>query len=225
VRRAAEPAGAAADDALEPEHVPGVIRNLMDGHYKGVADVRLRIVHADAIAAVELGADQRQASATREVLTADLGAAVDQFAAAVATDAGTLDSAVKSAVETFKEAVASPTADLEVAIAALEEALLAATAPIEIADPAEAAPPPDDAIAAPPDLSADDPIAVLLTSLRDMVEASITAEAADRLLPRLSSYSGEGKAYARFLAIYETMITTAPEDAAPTPDPSIDLSA
>jgi hypothetical protein len=43
----------------------GVIRNLLDGHYKGVADVRLRIVHYEELAAIENG--QLKATAETEV--------------------------------------------------------------------------------------------------------------------------------------------------------------
>jgi hypothetical protein len=37
----------------ESTEVPGVIRNLQKGHFKGVADIRLRLVHAEKLQALE----------------------------------------------------------------------------------------------------------------------------------------------------------------------------
>jgi len=37
----------------ESEKIPGVIRNLLKGHFKGVSDLRLRIVHAEKLQALE----------------------------------------------------------------------------------------------------------------------------------------------------------------------------
>jgi hypothetical protein len=43
----------ANEDIPEGDKTKGVIRNLLDGHYKGVADVRLRIVHFEELAQIE----------------------------------------------------------------------------------------------------------------------------------------------------------------------------
>lgn len=43
----------ANDEIPEGDKTKGVIRNLLDGHYKGVADVRLRIVHFEELAQIE----------------------------------------------------------------------------------------------------------------------------------------------------------------------------
>jgi len=44
---------AAEQEENENGQVDGVIRNLLDGHFKGVADVRLRMNYFDALAAIE----------------------------------------------------------------------------------------------------------------------------------------------------------------------------
>ncbi len=49
----------------EEEELPGVIRNLLEGHYTGVADVRLRINFADVLAAIEQ--EQMQAAAAEQI--------------------------------------------------------------------------------------------------------------------------------------------------------------
>jgi hypothetical protein len=43
----------ANEDIPEGDKTKGVIRNLLDGHYKGVADVRLRIVHFEELSQIE----------------------------------------------------------------------------------------------------------------------------------------------------------------------------
>jgi len=55
------------EPAIEPEEeeLPGVIRNLLAGHYTGVADVRLRINFADELAAIEQ--EQIQAAAAEQI--------------------------------------------------------------------------------------------------------------------------------------------------------------
>ncbi|MHC4737871.1 MAG: hypothetical protein ACYS9Y_03100 [Planctomycetota bacterium] len=49
----------------EEEELPGVIQNLLEGHYTGVADVRLRINFADVLAAIEQ--EQIQAAAAEQI--------------------------------------------------------------------------------------------------------------------------------------------------------------
>jgi hypothetical protein len=208
------------DSSLSPgaDHVPGVIRNLVDGHYSGVADVRLRIVHADRIAELQAADAEREAAAWRASLEVELGAAVDDFAAQVATSDPAAGEPVASAVEAFKEAVATPDADLAAAIGALEEALYAALTPADAADPAE------ESLAETPEQSTADPIAALLTSLRDLISATVSGTSTDAALPPLSEYSGKGKAYARFLEIYQAMDTHADSPLPEATAKSIDLA-
>ncbi|MHC4395750.1 MAG: hypothetical protein ACYS1A_08855 [Planctomycetota bacterium] len=50
---------------VEEEELPGVIQNLLEGHYTGVSDVRLRINFADVLAAIEQ--EQIQAAAAEQI--------------------------------------------------------------------------------------------------------------------------------------------------------------
>ena len=50
---------------VEEEELPGVIRHLMEGHYEGVSDLRLRINFADVLAAIEQ--EQIQAAAAEQI--------------------------------------------------------------------------------------------------------------------------------------------------------------
>lgn len=56
---------ATESEASETEVTKGVIRNLLDGHFKGVADVRLRIIHFDELAAIQ--AEELKAIAEEKV--------------------------------------------------------------------------------------------------------------------------------------------------------------
>jgi hypothetical protein len=59
------------------EHTPGVLRHLADGHYRGVADVRLRSVFHDELAALAAERDVAELSEP-----AGNGAAYAKFLAA-----------------------------------------------------------------------------------------------------------------------------------------------
>lgn len=52
INEAVEPSN---EDSLDDQEVSGVIRLLQEGHFKGVADVRLRINFHDELAAIEAG--------------------------------------------------------------------------------------------------------------------------------------------------------------------------
>ncbi len=92
----------------EDSKVPGVIRNLQNGHYKGFADVRLRIVHAEKLAALQAqqfagaldGAADSLAGALEPVVN-DLMAELDAAAAAA------VDAADPAAIEGEAEVAAT----------------------------------------------------------------------------------------------------------------------
>jgi hypothetical protein len=194
--------------------VPAVVRKLAEGHFKGVADVRLRIVHADAIAAMQLASDQRVSRAARDGVAQELTATVEAFAATTASeDAG-------AAVEAFKKAVATPGTDLLAAIDEMEKALFDATAEVEAEAPVGSTPPAEES-----DVAADDPIAALLVTLRDMVEAANSAALSQALLPPLAEPTGSGKAYARFVEAYEAMRSSQAAGADNGEEHGVDLEA
>lgn len=63
----------------QDNEIKGVIRNLLDGHYKGVADVRLRIVHYDQLQALQY--EQQKTAIGPEIsdLLTAIQAAVDNI--------------------------------------------------------------------------------------------------------------------------------------------------
>jgi hypothetical protein len=120
-------ANVAETDGEEPEGERGVIRLLQEGHFKGVADVRLRINFNDELSQIE--ASQTQAAAEEKVSamlqsvaavvqsflteneltedqTAGLSQAQDDFTQAVNNAENGVD-AVSAAFETFLQALQS----------------------------------------------------------------------------------------------------------------------
>jgi hypothetical protein len=128
--------GRTAEAEQEPGHAAGVLRNLMAGHFKGVADIRLRLNFQEEIA--HLGAEQAREAAPGAVdgLLAGLDAEAarlmegapgeaqelyaafrDQARAAAGSvaegqaEAGTLVAAVRAAFEDFLSALRSRAED------------------------------------------------------------------------------------------------------------------
>lgn len=62
----------------DSESVKGVIKNLLDGHYKGVSDVRLRINHYEELAAIEQSQTQAAASEGIDALLGTVGAGIQE---------------------------------------------------------------------------------------------------------------------------------------------------
>jgi len=206
------------------EKTKGVVRLLQEGHFKGVADVRLRINFADELAAIEhdglagiveeavpglLDAvnaqvdglvasgelSEEQAATVAEAQVA-FNAAVQQLAqdlvAGGGTNTGALTAGIQSAFDTLAEA--------------LEPLLGALNAPEEEAS-AEVLP-------AVEEVPTEEPAqtSILLTFMEDLSGAFSAAleemqgalDNAD-ILPPLSGPSGNGVAYAKFLAVYNEL--------------------
>jgi hypothetical protein len=121
-----------ADDAVAPEiqgapieeaQTPGVLRHLQAGKFKGVADVRLRIVFQKQLA--ELAEQQAKARATEgsETLVANLAVEIKGFS--LATDPAEAEAAVTEAAAVDTEVMAPM--DVDTAIADFQAAVNTAT--------------------------------------------------------------------------------------------------
>ena len=206
---------------------PGVIRNLLSGHFKGVAALRLRINFADQLGALHAAATNNLAGEatasfaseatttmddllTHPGLSGDQQTALAELAEAFLADLAATDGTVTSSTETFDQQLADLRASLEEALAEIEpeSPLVQAEGELEvdmITDEVEAP------LAEPSTLLADARAAV------DYLEAQLAAAiesvvAAPTLLPPLSEPSGNGVAYAKFLAIYEDTAEPVPSD-------------
>ena len=201
----------------------GVLRKLQEGHFKGVADVRLRINFADEIAAAESSATAAAATGALGDLAGAVNTQVTQLAslAEVTDDEQT---ALGDAQAAFSLALADTTAaagetsplDGEAIIDSVQDAfdvLIAALEPLLIPPPPED---PGDPIEPPPDP---------LQALRDAFEAALVdlteALNPESSLPPISPPMGNGVAFEKFMAMYNELHAPAATDPEPElePDP------
>jgi hypothetical protein len=240
------PAGTAEEAPPEQGDANGVLRLLMSGHFKGVADVRLRINFHDELQALQTEAaktaagDQVAAVATAvdaELAALSSAAGMNEEQAAQVAD---LQSAFKAALDEAAQgfqAAESPTVDalaggIQEAFAVLVENLQPLLAP-----PApEAEPEPEPVMETPPSGETEAPPAAdaapeapsPLTGLQQAFETAMQqlreALAADSFLPELSPPSGRGVAYEKFLAIYHDL-WAAPATAPPPAEEPVDIIA
>ncbi len=207
--------------SVTAENVPGVIRLLEAGHFKGVADVRLRINFQDQLAqraadkaadTLRTGADElvkTTASKTDEVLTSfatdeasrdAVGASLDEFSESVDTtlatalEADDLDlDAIRSDLRAVFDDLVGGLRDL---FGPTDAETFGADAIVSVA-PEAGDPPAIDAFeAALAELT--DAFDQALSSLIESVESSL-------YLPDPSPAPGNGSAYDKFLAIYHNL--------------------
>lgn len=181
--------GPVASEPADSE-ISGVLRLLQEGHFSGVADVRLRIVHAERIAALTSEQVSPDIAEPVENIISDTASTVAELAAAsesVSTeqiDATIVDfgDQVTAAIETFQTVVEQDIESLETTLQAAFQSLI---------DQLELAPAADL-----DELSAS--FVASLTSLLTSIEPAST-------LPAISEPNGSGVAFEKFMAIYEQM--------------------
>ena len=240
------------EDVIAPEptadpaegEAKGVVRLLMAGHFKGVADVRLRINFHDQIAAAQAEATRSAAGQAvtnvSDTVDAELGALEsagelsDEQLDALAEHQGTFTEAVTDATETFMGAE-NPAAAGEALTENLQQAFNALTAsfdaliapaaiepedqtPPAVTDPQAPAVPevvePEDqtplVITDPqtPTVTAE-PLAMLKEAFGAAMLDLTAALTETSVLPELSPPTGNGVAYEKFLAEYNSLL--APE--------------
>ena len=262
---------AAVTKAPDGEKQPGVIRHLQEGHFKGVADVRLRIVHAERLAALQQGQTISSIAENAGALTtalssiiADLDAETPVSDEAAGADEATAETtaAAADALGAFEESVAAAVAELEngdttdiaefrdlvqASFAALIEQLGLNEPPVVA--PADDTPVDGEAgeVAASPVTEGDvaeidvlagdievtqtaegeatavdtrDYLAELTAAFQTSLDALLDT-ASESILPPISEPNGNGKAFDKFMAIYEGLQsspvdTDVPVDGEPT---------
>lgn len=230
-------AAAPVEEAEQGEKLPGVLRNLMNGHYKGVADVRLRIVFHDRLAALQEQARQEAAPEKVDEFSSGLAAEFQKLVEDKAP--GGDQEEVQGHVEKFLEIVEASgqgvgtgevqlsalRAALEEAFAALAESLLQhfkQEQPVPGASPeegVEASSLEADGEAGSGVLEATGSEGLWISTLVEELEATLAASldgldaglANVQVLPPLSPDPGTGSAYAKFLAQYQSLQTPPPE--------------
>ena len=204
-------------DGPSGEDEKGVIRLLLEGHFKGVSDVRLRINFNDELTAIE--AAQMQAFSGQKMggVLQSVGGAVDSFLA----DSGlTKEEAVSvsEAKDSFLQAVNEaddPAGAVADAFAAFIGVLQGLVPPPPEPEP-EDVPPPDNGETGPLPPADSGPdwegfIDNLQSSFSGSMDDLTTAVSAVSVLPPLSEPTGNGVAYDKFLAIYNEMRGIVPD--------------
>jgi len=220
----------------DTEKTPGVIRLLQEGHFKGVADVRLRINFFDELSAIDHGNMAQALTANVPAILASVnepleelmasGTLSEEQSATFAEALAAFNDAVNQAAEGFADGESTTasafTSTIQSAFDTLAEALqpvLTALAPAEGEGTAEEV---DEAGAVEDgaentgtgtESSALSALETFLDDLRASFDGAL-AESQDAFtaanpLPELSEPSGNGVAYEKFLAIYNALRTGA----------------
>ena len=215
-------------DEPSSEEEKGVIRLLLQGHFKGVSDVRLRINLNDELTAIEAAQMQAVSGQKMGGVLQSVGGAVDSFLAGNELKLTEKESAaVLEAKNTFLQAVNEaddPAGAVKDAFAALIKILEGLVPPLPQLEP-EDVPPADDGgqdsgtVGGTGDQGGEtDPIPLvqsgpdwqgfidnLQSSFSGAMDDLTTAVSAVSVLPPLSEPNGNGVAYDKFLAIYNEM--------------------
>jgi hypothetical protein len=201
---------------------------LQEGHFKGVADVRLRINFADELAEI-------QQTQNRQIVSKKIGVVLESLSSTLSS--GQLIDAPDALIDPFERAVNESrenyltaevqstgilTSELESAfeklIISLTEALAAAENPEEEDAPVDTT------------MDEDAPVSDLIAGLKAAFSSAmddLTKELSGviNVLPELSEPNGNGVAYDKFLKIYNEMQTPRePVDTTSITDP-LDTSA
>jgi hypothetical protein len=203
----------------------GVIRNLMDGHYKGVADLRLRINFSDELTELEqsqqvdmisertnnlLGQTLEKLSETAEMpLSTEQQQAVDNLAEDLTVDVENLLGGESSKSEDF---LTDLQAVFEEFASALKTSL--SSEPIAAVEPTKDGDVTDGEVSAitetPPQAFMDELQSSFVTAFATLKEELSSLS----LVPELSGHKNQGAAYEKFLSIYQSMSGDQPASSA-----------
>lgn len=208
-------------DEPSGEEEKGVIRLLLEGHFKGVSDVRLRINFNDELTAIEAAQIQAVSGEKMGGVLESVGGGVDSFL----TD-NELTEKEKAAVSDAKDSFLQAVNDADDQAGAVEDAFTAFLMALHGIFEAEEqdVPPADDGgqdsgtdgdtgpiplVESGPDWQ--EFIDNLQSSFSGAMDDLTTAVSAVSVLPPLSEPNGNGIAYDKFLAIYNEMRGIVPE--------------
>jgi len=187
---------------------PGVIRNLLEGHYKGVADIRLRINFYEELTKIEEDTRSAAAQSNLDGFKAAVDAAFDEL---LSSEASLPEQ--ESAIGDLRTQFANDLAKLTLAggvegfmqnvrklTDSLVESVKALFAPVSEEEPAAVSDAEESPAipSAPPTLDFETKLLQAISAFRESVENV-------SVLPPLSEPSGNGAAYEKFLKIYEAM--------------------
>lgn len=191
----------------------GVLRNLLEGHYKGVADVRLRINFFEELAAIEAAKVQTVAAEKVGGVLESVGDVVTDF---VEGDNGLTPEQITAVSElhnTFSQAAGEsqnePAVDLTTAFDDFVVALRNLFTPPEQTPEETTIPETEDVGTTESSSTTEQPWQTFLDNLQSAFSAAsdelTKAVTSLQILPELSEPNGNGVAYEKFLAIYNDL--------------------
>ena len=191
----------------------GVLRNLLDGHFKGVSDVRLRINFFEELAAIEAAKLQTVAAEKVGGVLESVGGVVTPFLEGENELTEEQITSVMELHEAFTQATGEyqnePAADLTSAFEEFVEALRNLFTPPELTPEETAAPETENGDTPESSSTTELPWQTFLENLQSAFTTAsneLTKAVTDlRILPELSEPNGNGVAYEKFLAIYNDL--------------------
>jgi hypothetical protein len=185
----------------------GVLRNLLDGHFKGVSDVRLRINNFEELAAIEAAKLQTVNEEKVGGVMESVGDVVNSFLTGENKPVDEQITSVLELQETFNKAAGEsqnePTADLTTAFDDFVKGLRDLFAP-PVKTPEETTIPETEDVGTtelPWQTFLDNLQPAFTTASDELTKAVIEL----KILPELSEPNGNGVAYEKFLAIYNDL--------------------
>lgn len=214
----------------QSEKASGVMRLLQEGHFRGVSDVRLRINFQDQISALEADEAanrletgvrnltdtlQGELDAFREThvldeelsalfneaseqLLSDIASAVDSYSSGDTIQVDDLITSLQSAFDKFAESIGellvddSPEGDPDATLSGLSGDAISASGGEDVENP-----------------TIDDVLSKFLTEVGETYSSNLDSLRKSlrdvQVLPPLSQPTGNGKAYSKFLAIYDAL--------------------
>lgn len=212
-----EPATTIESEPAETKELSGVLRLLQEGHFKGVADVRLRIAHADRIAALESEQTQANITDSSASLTSSISSIVTELAGASDTiSAEEADAAIVAfegqvggAIDTL---LASDAFDVEAVGTTMQVAFQSLVDQLGLGSTAEALTPAaievsagSDPVAIEPETGSRDFLAELNEIFSGELSRILASMESNSMLPPISEPNGNGRAFEKFLALYNEM--------------------
>jgi len=213
-------------EQAEEDDCKGVLELLQQGHFKGVADVRLRINFAEEIAALEQEKLQALTATGTGGIAESITGIVDSFVAEndLADDQATgIAEAQAALAQALTTAGQGPTAELTDAFAQFIERLQELMPPPP--EPPER-PEPGDPGTDPAGEPEPSPWQTLVENLQAAFSTGLEALSNSlsqlEVLPPLSEPSGNGVAYEKFLAIYNQMQVQPPGQNLDAQEPTVE---
>jgi hypothetical protein len=212
------------------ESSKGVLDLIQEGHFKGVADVRLRINFSDELVAIEQ-------SQTKQAVSQKMDGILEAVSSTLKS-AELTETSLDAFIDPFEQAIDKSREDFlgaevqseSILISELESALenLVTSLTQELSSTA-AEGPEEGNVLADVGIVEDTPLSGLISALKaafstamdDLSEILSNAN----ILPELSAPNGNGVAYEKFLAIYNEMMTSRDPVDSPSNSDRLDTSA